>query len=371
MDLEQAMREIGEQESALQQFDLPSRQIRCEPGIIRAGDMQMRLAQDGIRHLCVRLQAPFCYIRKLDESMGMALLQHQIDRGDLEKNLGSALVTVIAADGEFFGLAEAHLVRLPGVEILSAVIQGIGEETTLVDVHDLQVSPKGFQLEVLSRNLAEEVLPGDVVRAGVRLTHSFMGESATLIETYILRLVCSNGLLHRSCVSRRVPRTRRLPSYLPGARERQREQVKRLAAEVWSALGSKLHALRVLTTERVEVPQLLSRWLERGRLSSGALMPFLLQAWREGGAMSTMWAALNSLTAVGTHNPELSHRQRQVLLRLAGLLAFRHVHLCPRCFSLLSEPWSAGGGARSKEEDSLPDGGIDGKEASLSTVAEH
>src|SRR5207247_2482968 len=123
-----------------------------------------------------------------------------------------------------------------------------------------------FQLDLLGPNVSEEVLPGDVVQAGLRITHSFIGEHATWIEAFLLRLVCLNGMTHRECVSRRASRTRRLPTCLSGARELQRAQVGRLAEEAWGALRKKLHTLRGLQAESIEVDQLLTRWLERARL---------------------------------------------------------------------------------------------------------
>jgi hypothetical protein len=65
------------------------------------------------------------------------------------------------------------------------------------------------------------------------------------------------------------------------------------------------------------------------------MMPRLLAAWRVEGSETTHYGAVNALTRVGTHDQELSDRQRRVLASLGGLLAFSNVHICPRCFSVL------------------------------------
>lgn len=49
----------------------------------------------------------------------------------------------------------------------------------------------------------------------------------------------------------------------------------------------------------------------------------------------TAYAALNALTWVASHTDRLTLAERRGLARLAGVLAFRHEHLCPRCFSIL------------------------------------
>jgi hypothetical protein len=71
-------------------------------------------------------------------------------------------------------------------------------------------------------------------------------------------------------------------------------------------------------------------------------MDRLLAAWREWGAEDTYYAAVNALTWVGTHDQELTPRQRRSLSLLGGLLAFSGAHICPRCFSVLAGPASAG-----------------------------
>ena len=66
-------------------------------------------------------------------------------------------------------------------------------------------------------------------------------------------------------------------------------------------------------------------------------MDRLLRAWRDEGAEDTYYAAVNALTWVASHDSELSNRQRRVLSLLGGMLAFSGVHICPRCFSVLSD----------------------------------
>jgi hypothetical protein len=148
-------------------------------------------------------------------------------------------------------------------------------------------------------------------------------------------------MTHRECVSRRTARTRRLPIEHPDALALQIAQVRRLSEGAWATLSDKLRAIEAMQHESVEIEPLLSRWIQHARLSTRTLIPLFRQAWEFEGGRPTAYDAVNALSRVATHEPSLTDRQRRVLAGLAGLLAFRHKHLCPRCFSLLGGPLSA------------------------------
>lgn len=332
MDYDELTEQVREVENRVREHRLPVKDISVETDALVAGNVKLRLAPVGLSRVCKRLGAPYEYLSKLDERVRASLLQHHFDRGDLGN-----VASILSLRDEFLAFGQPDLLRLSGTDVLDAVAQGIGQDTATVTIHGTHFSDDSFQFDLLNSQ-GEEVAPGDVLQAGLRITHSFIGEHATWIEVFILRLVCSNGLTHRDCVSRRAARTRRLPAHHPNALELQRAQIRRLAEAAWISLDQKLHAIRGLQEERIEVERLLRRWIERARLSVRTLMPLLQQAWETEGAQETTYGAINALTRVATHHPDLQPRQRRVLSGLAGLLAFRHQHLCPRCFSVLRGP---------------------------------
>ena len=93
-----------------------------------------------------------------------------------------------------------------------------------------------------------------------------------------------------------------------------------------------------------------ARLSARNGKNSLTQMDRALAAWRAEGAEETVWAAVNALTRVATHDPELSMRQRRVLSLLGGLLAYSGVHICDRCFSVLSAPAQSGATAKDEPE---------------------
>ena len=306
-----------------------------EPDRLWVDDASYRLDGEGLARLCEHLRAPASYLRSLDAQTRQIVLQHHLDRGDHRP--GTA--TIITRDDRFVAFGRSDLHRLDGADVLEAIRTGVGQELI---VHDLRFDEDEYRADLIATDAGEEVAPGDVLRYGIRVTHSSLGEYATQIETYILRLICTNGLTHRECVSRRAARTRRLGIDHPDAARLQVEQIRRLARSSWTSLAAKIRAIRALREERVDdVDGVLTRWLERARLSPRNLLPPLREAWREEGAEATSYGVMNALTRVATHNPGLSSRMRGVLSGLAGVLAFRHEHICPRCFSVLAGPRAA------------------------------
>jgi hypothetical protein len=304
---------------------------------IMAGIATIGLGEEGLRRLANSVAAPFSYIRNLAPEVRAILLQHHLDRGDLGEK-----ITVLTRNGDLIGFASSYLLRLRAEDVLDAILEGIGTCAQKLEIYRLAFFNESFELDLLGHELEQEVVPGDIVSGGLRVTHSLVGEHATWVEGFVLRLVCSNGMTHRECVSRRPPRSRRLPAWHPNAEELQREQLRNLARDAWNSLGQKLSAVKSLAGQQLEFEPLVSRWVERARLSTKALMPLLRGAWAVEGSQPTTYAVMNALTRVATHEASLNHHQRRILARLAGLLAFRQLHLCPRCFSLLAGPASAG-----------------------------
>ena len=242
---------------------------------------------------------------------------------------------MISRDGEFVAFSEVSLLKLTTAEVVAAVAEGINADESALDAYDIKFFNESFQIDLLGVDRQEEIAPGDIMRAGLRLTHSLIGAHATVVETFIWRLACRNGMVHRDCESRRGLRTRRLPTHMSNARQLQLDQVRRLAATTWDGLQQKLESIQALQEEQVDnVEELLRRWVERGRLSANNLLPPLMDAWREEGGNHTAYGVMNAITRVATHLPDLSFRQLQILSSLAGILSFRQRHMCPRCFSV-------------------------------------
>jgi hypothetical protein len=339
MTIDDALATVAESEERIEELPVTAGMRLANENTLLLGDSPFRLEGAGFRRFCEQLSAPADYVSVLPARIRQGVLQHHLDCCDAS----DGRLTAVVRDGEFLAFSRQDLCRLSGRDVLTAVREGVGSGA---NVHELQIHDESFQTDLLIESAAGEVAPGDIVRAGVRVTHSLTGKHATWIEAFMYRLVCKNGMVHRDCVDRRAARTRRLPTGRHDARRLQIEQVRRLTADTAGTLRAKLEAIRGLRREQVDANSMMVRFLEQGGLSRRTWLPVVRRAWEENeGAESTAFGVMNALTWVSTHEPNLSARQRRILSGLAGILAFRQIHFCPRCFSQLRGPAASTGSA--------------------------
>jgi hypothetical protein len=308
------------------------RELKFEPDGIRYQGQSIPLDQATRSRLFDTLGAPARYWRKHTPSFQARALSEHTDRGDFGSN-----PTLVLRDGKLVTIVRGELIALPNGDVLRAVEEAVGIGSEGLKVTRVGADLERLDIEIVSPLKGITIRPGDIVQSGLHVSHHRFGTEATVIEAFIFRLVCSNGMTRRECVSRDgIVRTRKLPVDFPNGRDLQLAQVRRLAQQNWNGLQAQLEALKATSDRAAHVEELLTRWLQRARISVRAVMPRLLSAWREEGAEKTYYGAVNALTRVATHDPELSERQRRVLASLGGVLAFSEIHVCPRCFSVLA-----------------------------------
>jgi Domain of unknown function (DUF932) len=243
---------------------------------------------------------------------------------------------IVMRSGSVFTITGTPLLNLPKHQILNAVRDELGTEGKRLFVAQIEDTPDRLNVELVTADRSIAVRLGDVVQAGLHIVHAPFGKSATVVEAFVYRLVCSNGLTRRHCVNEGLTRTRKLPTANAYSYELQMDQIRRLTRQTWNGLQPQLEALRATSDRCVEVEHFLRAWLPRARMFSKAMLSRLLAAWREEGEENSVYGAINALTHVATHDQELSVRQRRILASLAGLLSFADIHLCPKCLSVLA-----------------------------------
>src|SRR5581483_10511499 len=160
-----------------------------------------------------------------------ATLTEHADQGDFGPK-----PKLIMRDGKFVTVVDGRLAALPNSAVLWAVDQGLGKESQGLSVARIGGDVEHFDLELVSEAKQALIRRGDVVQAGLHISHQRFGGQATFIEAFVLRLVCSNGMTRRECAPDGIRRTRRLPSDAPNAFELQRDQVRRLTEQTWRGL---------------------------------------------------------------------------------------------------------------------------------------
>lgn len=330
-NLETTRHEIESQMGTFEETTASAGSLGFDETSVLFGDTRLFLREQGRRSAAEFVGAPAGWLKQsLSETLQAAVFGH------LYEELGPKGVTLLSRGGELVRVADDNL-RLGTDEVFASVAEGIGNDADGVISQNLRFPTEtSFEVDLASERFQDQVQPGDIVQGGIHLYHSIAGEEATRIEAYILRLVCMNGMTRREACDRRAPRTRRLPPTMASAREMQRGQIRRLVAETYRTLQGKLEALKPLQQEQVDVPIVLRQFLDRSRVGGRRLLGRLVTAWQEQeDGVRTAWAAVNALSYVATHATDLTPQQRRALAGLAGLLAYRATHLCPRCFSVL------------------------------------
>lgn len=88
------------------------------------------------------------------------------------------------------------------MEIATAVLPIIGQMEG-ARFESCQITDSRMYMKVVNTRLEAEVVPGDIVQAGVIISNSETGMGAVSIQPLVYRLVCSNGMIVNDAQTRR------------------------------------------------------------------------------------------------------------------------------------------------------------------------
>jgi hypothetical protein len=310
---------------------LPPDELRFDTAGLRYSGQVVGLNEADRSRLFNNVNAPSHYLEKLSPVLQSAALSEHALRGDFGK-----MPVLVTRNGAFETIVRGELQRLAIVDVIRSVQEALGNESDRLFVTRISGYPEGLDVDLVSASKEIAVRPGDIVQSGLHIAHEPFGNQATQIESFVYRLVCTNGLTRRFCKGEGVERTRRLPASAANSRELQMAQIRRLARRNWDGLQEQLEALRAISGRPARVKDLLKQWLRNARITAEPMFDRLVSAWEEEGGENTFYGAINALTRVATHHLDLSERQRRTLASLAGVLAFSERHICERCFSILA-----------------------------------
>lgn len=84
--------------------------------------------------------------------------------------------------------------RIDNMEIAQAVLPIIGRMEG-ARFESCQITDSRMYMKIVNTRLEAEVVPGDIVQAGVIISNSETGMGAVNIQPLVYRLVCSNGMI--------------------------------------------------------------------------------------------------------------------------------------------------------------------------------
>ena len=102
--------------------------------------------------------------------------------------------------------------RIDNMEIASAVLPLFAGKEEM-EVVSCEVTENRMFIKVVNHRLEAEVMPGDIVRAGVVISNSEVGLGAVSVRPLVYRLVCTNGMIVNDFGERKahVGRTAKIP----------------------------------------------------------------------------------------------------------------------------------------------------------------
>ncbi len=321
--------------------------IKVESQQIRIGDDNFTHSEAGWRHIARRYGAPMNYWDQFEPGFRCEIAQYHVDRDDeLIASEGHSGLEAVAFQDCFVGFRSVNHVYLDFERVVHAVIDALGPDGPFFDVNRLEFLNHTLFIELTTERLTHNVRTGDAVQGGISISHSIVGTTPTTVDLHVHRRVCSNGMNLRHCIGHTaISRSRRLKCKGPESESAAIDQIRRMVAERMSHLNPLFISLGQLPEARIEakagidgeetMKSFLMPTLRATHLWSDDLWHRLLApAWRHahgGNGELHEFAAVNTVTYVATHQRDLSFRQRRTLARLAGLLSFRRVHICPRC----------------------------------------
>ena len=92
--------------------------------------------------------------------------------------------------------------RIDNLEVAEAVLPVIGEMQD-ARFESCQITDSRMYIKVVNTRLEAEVVPGDIVQAGIIISNSETGLGAVCIQPLVYRLVCSNGMVINDAKTRR------------------------------------------------------------------------------------------------------------------------------------------------------------------------
>jgi hypothetical protein len=341
MNITELLHSTRETDATFEEITVPAAALEIGDEQIRIEGRSFNFGAEARKRVYGAVTAPSAYLGELSLRTQATVITELIQRGDFGEQ-----VSVAVRGDELFTVSRGDLIRLRQHEVVAAVIEALGENANSLTPARIGTDGDTLDVEFATPRKSIDVRRGDMVQGGLHLSHFRFGRQATIVESFTYRLICTNGMTHRSCPSQNGSgRTRKLSVHHANGRELQMEQIRRLTTEVWERLEPLLAELQATRERKADVEGLLNGWLHRARISTEAMMPRLREAWQQDGGENTQYGAINALTRVATHGENLSARQRRVLSSLAGLLTFTNVHICPRCFTVLSQGAIGGEGS--------------------------
>jgi len=167
---------------------------------VRGIDRTLSMTPHAFANVCGRLGIPSNYAAGLHPAMAAELMRYEYVRRRLAQSSKGLLIRCY---GDLVrGLVSDRYVPLDDISAIEAVHEELAG--TAVLVHHFHAGPELTELRLVFPDRCVQLKRtrrvGDIVGLGLYLRNSEVGESSLAVHVFVLRLVCTNGLIaaHRA-----------------------------------------------------------------------------------------------------------------------------------------------------------------------------
>ena len=195
--IQEVLQELTRQQDTKKDYVAPARQIvlREDGSTLEIGDLEpLGTSHLFHRQIASALGIPAKYYDLMKEQQP-SLLATNVNTWMGARQNSYMVRTINYGEGQTARafLSERYR-RRDNLEIASAVLPlfaGTAEYT----IESSEVTSARLYMKILNRRLEAEVVPGDVVQAGVVISNSEVGLGAVSVQPLIYRLACTNGMV--------------------------------------------------------------------------------------------------------------------------------------------------------------------------------
>lgn len=213
--------------------------------------------------------------------------------------------------------------RLDNIEIAKRLFP-VFDEIEGLTFHQAQLTDTRFYLRALLPSLEREIKVGDPVQAGVEIRNSEVGNGALVIQPFVLRLICTNGMTVNDFAARKLHVGKRIEDetfYSDEAVEADdnafwlvaRDNLRSALTEVrFEEIVSRL--AEIVHGDKIQAPVAATEQLQQRFGLTDVEREAVLRNLVEGGDLS-QWGLLNAVTATAK---EVADFDRQADLEALG-----------------------------------------------------
>lgn len=142
------------------------------------------------RQIAAHLKIPADYYDKMQEEQP-ELLAHNVNTWLAQSSDKRMLRTLGGTARAFLSSRYKRIDNMDIAAIVIPILSGIEG----VRIESCQLTDRQMYIKAVNPRLEAEVVPGDIVQAGVIISNSEVGQGAVNIQPLIYRLVCANGMI--------------------------------------------------------------------------------------------------------------------------------------------------------------------------------